>query len=76
MGTSETGLPLIITTAVVCGGFIVLTASRFQALFLIGFLTAASSLFAVAADLVGFPALLRLVARRPWVRALLQRRIP
>ena len=72
----EVGPALIITTAVVCGGFIVLTASRFQALFLIGFLTAASSLFAVGADLVGFPALLRLVARRPWVQSLLQRRSP
>ncbi|GMR12183.1 MAG: MMPL family transporter [Gemmatimonadota bacterium] len=71
----EVGPAIIITTAVVGGGFIALTASRFQALFLIGFLTAAAALFAVGADLVGFPALLRLVARRPWVRSLLQRGI-
>ena len=68
----EVGPALILSTLVVCAGFSVLAASRFQALFLIGLLTAASALFAVGADLIGFPALLRLVARRPGLRSLLQ----
>ena len=68
----EVGPALIITTIVVCAGFSVLTVSRFQALLLIGLLTGASAVFAVGADLIGFPALLRLVARHPRTRSLIQ----
>ena len=72
----EVGPALIITTVVVCAGFSVLTVSRFQALFLVGLLTAASALFAVGADLIGFPAVLRLVAGHPGFRSLLQEKTP
>ncbi len=72
----EVGPALILSTLVVCAGFSALVASRFQALFLIGLLTATSALFAVGADLIGFPALLRLVARRPRLRSLLQEKSP
>ena len=72
----EVGPALIVVTVVVCAGFTVLTVSRFQVLFLIGFLTAAASLLAVAADLLGFPALLRVVARRPALHSLLTGRVP
>ena len=72
----EVGPALIITTVVVCAGFSVLTVSRFQALFLIGLLTAASALFAVVADLIGFPALLRLVARQPRLCSLVREKTP
>ena len=72
----EVGPALILSTLVVCAGFSALTASRFQVLFLIGLLTAASAVFAVGADLIGFPALLRLVARRPGLRSLLQEKTP
>ena len=72
----EVGPALILSTVVVCAGFSALAASRFEALLLIGLLTAASALFAVGADLIGFPALLRLVARRPGLRSLLQEKTP
>ena len=72
----EVGPALILSTVVVCAGFSALAASRFQALLLIGLLTSASALFAVGADLIGFPALLRLVARRPGLRSPLQEKTP
>lgn len=72
----EVGPALVTVTVVVMAGFSVLMLSRFQVLFLIGFLTAVSALFALAADLIGFPALLRVVARRPAMRSLLERRSP
>jgi len=72
----DVGPALIITTVVVCSGFSVLMVSRFQALFLIGLLTAAAALFAVGADLIGFPAVLKLVGRHPRLRSLLHERSP
>lgn len=68
----EVGPALILVTLVVIAGFSALMASRFQALFLIGFLTASAAVLALLADLVGFPALLRIVARSPAGRSLLK----
>ena len=48
---------------------------RWHAMSRVG-LAAAAALFAVGADLIGFPALLRLVARRPGLRSLLQEKTP
>jgi len=67
----EVGPALILVTVVVVAGFTALMASRFQALFLIGFLTASAAVLALLADLVGFPALLRIVARHPAGRSLI-----
>ena len=69
----EVGPALILVTVVVVAGFTALMASRFQALFLIGFLTASAAVLALLADLVGFPALLRIVARHPAGRSLITR---
>ncbi len=67
----EVGPALVLVTVVVVAGFSTLMASRFQALFLIGFLTASAAVFALLADLVGFPALLRIIARQPAGRSLI-----
>jgi len=67
----EVGPALVLVTVVVVAGFTALMASRFQALFLIGFLTASAAVLALLADLVGFPALLRIVARHPAGRSLI-----
>ena len=67
----EVGPALVLVTVVVVAGFTALMASRFQALFLIGFLTASAAVLALLADLVGFPALLRIVARHPASRSLI-----
>ena len=69
----EVGPALVLVTVVVVAGFTALMASRFQALFLIGFLTASAAVLALLADLVGFPALLRIVARHPVGRSLITR---
>ena len=69
----EVGPALVLVTVVVVAGFTALMASRFQALFLIGFLTASAAVLALLADLVGFPALLRIVARHPASRSLITR---
>ena len=69
----EVGPALVLVTVVVVAGFTALMASRFQALFLIGFLTASAAVLALFADLVGFPALLRIVARHPAGRSLITR---
>jgi predicted RND superfamily exporter protein len=53
----ETGPAILMTTTVVCAGFSVLMASRFEVLFLVGMMTVVSALSAVAADLLVFPAL-------------------
>ena len=66
----EVGPALVLVTVVVVAGFTALMASRFQALFLIGLLTASAAVLALLADLVGFPALLRIVARPPAGRSL------
>ena len=68
------GPALILVTVVVVAGFSALTASRFQALFLIGFLTASAAVLALVADLIVFPALLRLVARSPAGRSLMTKK--
>ena len=67
----EVGPALVLVTVVVVAGFTALMASRFQALFLIGLLTASAAVLALLADLVGFPALLRIVARHPAGRSLI-----
>ena len=69
----EVGPALVLVTVVVVAGFTALMASRFQALFLIGLLTASAAVLALLADLVGFPALLRIVARHPASRSLITR---
>ena len=69
----EVGPALVLVTVVVVAGFTALMASRFQALFLIGLLTASAAVLALLADLVGFPALLRIVARHPAGRSLITR---
>ena len=60
----ETGPAILMTTTVVCAGFSVLMASRFEVLFLVGLMTVVSALSAVAADLFVFPALVTLCIRR------------
>jgi predicted RND superfamily exporter protein len=72
----EVGPALILSTIVVVTGFSVLVASRFQALALIGFLTASAALFALAADLVGFPALFRFFDERADVESTARGRNP
>ena len=67
----EVGPALVLVTVVVVAGLTALMASRFQALFLIGLLTASAAVLALLADLVGFPALLRIVARHPAGRSLI-----
>jgi predicted RND superfamily exporter protein len=59
----ETGPAILMTTTVVCAGFSVLMASRFEVLFLVGLMTVVSALSAVAADLFVFPALVTLGTR-------------
>jgi predicted RND superfamily exporter protein len=67
----EVGVALIVTTVAVGAGFLVLAASRFQVLFLVGVLTATAAVLALVADLLAFPALLRILSRREGVRAAL-----
>jgi predicted RND superfamily exporter protein len=56
----ETGAALVMSTIVVSSGFALLLASRFELLYLVGLLTAVTALTALLADLVLFPALLRM----------------
>lgn len=72
----EIGSALILVTVVVVTGFSVLMLGRFEVLFLIGLLTTSAALLALVADLVGFPAFLRVVGRRSSVQSLLTRRLP
>ncbi len=60
----ETGPAILMTTTVVCAGFSVLMASRFEVLFLVGMMTVVSAISAVAADLLVFPALVTSLGRR------------
>jgi predicted RND superfamily exporter protein len=59
-----TGKAIIITSIVLLGGFILLLASDFGGTFNTGFFTALTILFAVFADLLLLPVLLRLVYRK------------
>ncbi len=61
----ETGPAILMTTTIVCAGFSVLMASRFEVLFLVGMMTVVSAISAVAADLFVFPALVTSMGRRP-----------
>ncbi len=61
---AEAGQGILATTVVVSAGFALLMLSSFEVLFLVGLLTLASSLAAVAADLFLFPALLGAPTRR------------
>lgn len=69
----EVGVALIVTTVAVGAGFAVLAASRFQVLFLVGLLTATAAVLGLAADLLGFPALLKSLSRWSGVRSVLSR---
>ena len=53
----ETGRAILMTSLVVSAGFALLMASRFEVLFLVGFMTMVSALSAVAADLFVFPSI-------------------
>ena len=53
------GPAILVTTVVVSAGFSLLMLSRFEVLFLVGFLTIVSSVTAVVADLFLFPVIVR-----------------
>jgi predicted RND superfamily exporter protein len=61
----ETGPAILMTTTIVCAGFSVLMASRFEVLFLVGMMTVVSAISAVAADLFFFPALVTSLGGQP-----------
>ena len=69
----DVGPALVLVTIVVLTGFGVLMLGRFQVLFLIGLLTSMAAVLALITDLLGFPALLRILARRPSLQSLLSR---
>lgn len=53
----ESGPAMLMTTVVVCAGFLPLLGSRFEVLFLVGLMTIVSAVTALAADLFIFPAI-------------------
>lgn len=59
----DTGPAILMTSLVVCAGFSILMASRFEVLFLVGFMTMVSALAAVAADLFAFPSIVAITWR-------------
>ncbi len=59
-GLRDAGAVMVVTTAVVATGFVILTASHFQVLFLIGFMTAVSAITALLADLFVLPSIVGL----------------
>ncbi|KPK57902.1 MAG: hypothetical protein AMS21_11030 [Gemmatimonas sp. SG8_38_2] len=61
----DTGPAILMTSLVVSVGFSLLMASRFEVLFLVGFMTTVSAVAAVSACLFAFPSLIALV----WGRA-------
>jgi predicted RND superfamily exporter protein len=63
----DTGPALVLSTLVVSGGFLLLLASQFQVLFLVGLLTALTAFTALVADLFLLPALLQWSFRSGWV---------
>ncbi|MDQ3190520.1 MAG: MMPL family transporter, partial [Bacteroidota bacterium] len=61
----STGKAIIITSMILCGGFLTLILSDFSSTFYIGFLISLTLLFAVLADLLLLPALLLLFSQKP-----------
>jgi predicted RND superfamily exporter protein len=59
-GLRDAGAVMVVTTGVVTAGFLILTMSHFEVLFLIGLMTAVSAVTALAADLFVLPSILRL----------------
>jgi uncharacterized protein len=57
----STGKAIIITTIILCGGFLTLIASDFRGTFYIGLLISLTLLFAVLADLLLLPVLLLII---------------
>ncbi len=64
----EAGPAVLLTTVVVSAGFVMLTFSRFEVLFLVGLMTVISALAAVVVDLFIFPALIGAWVGSPVVR--------
>jgi predicted RND superfamily exporter protein len=60
----DTGPAILMTTLIVSAGFSLLMGSRFEVLFLVGFLTMVSAIAAVTADLFVFPAIIAAAWRR------------
>jgi predicted RND superfamily exporter protein len=60
----NTGRALMITSIVLCGGFIIYTTAYLSCYIRFGILTASAVLFALTADLVLLPALLTLIYKR------------
>jgi predicted RND superfamily exporter protein len=59
-GLREAGGVMVVTTAIVAAGFLLLTFSHFEVLFLIGLMTALSALTALVADLFVLPSIVGL----------------
>jgi predicted RND superfamily exporter protein len=59
-GIQEAGVIMIVTTGLVSAGFLLLTASHFEVLYLIGLMTAVSAVTALAADLFVLPSIVSL----------------
>lgn len=60
----DTGPAILMTTLIVSAGFSLLMGSRFEVLFLVGFMTVVSAIAAVTADLFVFPAIIAAAWRR------------
>ncbi|NIN71754.1 MAG: MMPL family transporter [Gemmatimonadetes bacterium] len=60
----DTGPAILMTTLIVSAGFSLLMGSRFEVLFLVGFMTIVSAIAAVTADLFVFPAIIAAAWRR------------
>lgn len=54
----ETGKPILLTTFILCGGFISLMSSNFQSIYYFGFLICVTIVIALIADLLLLPVLL------------------
>lgn len=61
----DTGPAMLMTSLVVSAGFSLLMLSRFEVLFLVGFMTTVSAVTALATDLFVFPAIIGIAWRKP-----------
>jgi predicted RND superfamily exporter protein len=59
----DTPPPILMTSLAVSGGFLLLAASQFQILVLVGVMTAVSTVAAVAADVFALPSLIAVLSR-------------
>jgi predicted RND superfamily exporter protein len=59
-GLRDAGAVMVVTTGVVTAGFLILTMSHFEVLFLIGLMTVVSAVTALAADLFVLPSIVGL----------------